>query len=307
MAGIAGFAEACRAVPGALRRADGTRELTRLLASELASIQPGLVIHSPAEGCLPNTLSVRFPGLSNAVVLAELDRRGISVSTGSACSSGNDAPSHVLQAIGLGDDEARETIRVQPVPLDLPPGGPPRGGGDPRPVEGRSPSVGVVRPSEVTESFLADEENYVLDVRFGYERKLLRGLPGSHEASFVSFRRYLHHLPRDRRILVVCMAGIDATVVAHALQRRGHDSRVPPRRRGRLATRATRALRGRRRPRRRPPRPGLSLPAVRLGVRPGGTAVTVGPSTVRYGCPTPTRSASAIGEPSASPSTREPP
>jgi len=42
----------------------------------------------------------------------KLDRLGFEVSTGSACASGNDAPSHVLAAMGLEAEEARRTIRI---------------------------------------------------------------------------------------------------------------------------------------------------------------------------------------------------
>jgi cysteine desulfurase len=40
-----------------------------------------------------------------------LDGRGIECSTGSACSAGVPQPSHVLLAMGRGDDEARSSLR----------------------------------------------------------------------------------------------------------------------------------------------------------------------------------------------------
>jgi cysteine desulfurase len=41
-----------------------------------------------------------------------LDQAGIAVSSGSACSAGNAAPSHVLAALGLVGDTGRSAIRV---------------------------------------------------------------------------------------------------------------------------------------------------------------------------------------------------
>ena len=41
-----------------------------------------------------------------------LDLRGLSCSTGAACSSGAVEPSHVLTAIGLAPEDARATLRL---------------------------------------------------------------------------------------------------------------------------------------------------------------------------------------------------
>lgn len=55
-------------------------------------------------------LNVRWPGLDVARLMA--DARGVAFSAGSACASGSGRPSHVLQAIGLSDAEARSSIRL---------------------------------------------------------------------------------------------------------------------------------------------------------------------------------------------------
>lgn len=60
---------------------------------------------------LPNTSSVRFGTIDAEIVLDRLDRLGIYASIGSACTAGGSAPSHVLKAMGLSDDEARATVR----------------------------------------------------------------------------------------------------------------------------------------------------------------------------------------------------
>ncbi len=215
---IAGFAEACRALPAAVDRMGETAALTRWFACELRRIKPDIAVNSPDEGCLPNTLSVTFPGVNNAVLMAALDLYGVAVSAGSACSSADIKPSHVLKAIGLSDDAANETIRfslgAETTRTDL--GYALRALGDH--LDGKTPPVGIIRPVQVDERFLFDDRNYILDVRFWHERKLLKGLPNSFEASFVSFKKYAHHVPQDKHVVVVCMGGIDAIPVAYSLK-----------------------------------------------------------------------------------------
>ena len=56
-------------------------------------------------------LSIRFPGVYGAALAAALSVNGVMVSTGSACSSGNNAASANLMASGLTEEEALSTIR----------------------------------------------------------------------------------------------------------------------------------------------------------------------------------------------------
>ena len=59
----------------------------------------------------PNTTNIRFPGVDGEALLIALDLKGLSCSTGAACSSGAVEPSHVLTAIGLTPAEARSSLR----------------------------------------------------------------------------------------------------------------------------------------------------------------------------------------------------
>jgi cysteine desulfurase len=60
---------------------------------------------------LPNNLNVSIPGVQGETMLLSLDMQGIAGSAGSACTTGNSEPSHVLRAIGLSDEQARASLR----------------------------------------------------------------------------------------------------------------------------------------------------------------------------------------------------
>ena len=85
---IAGFGAACQEVDQLLADADRIRALKSQLTQRLKEIKPDCAINSPEAECLPNTLSITFPGVENAGLMGMLDYRGIAVSAGSACSTG---------------------------------------------------------------------------------------------------------------------------------------------------------------------------------------------------------------------------
>jgi rhodanese-related sulfurtransferase len=172
---------------------------------------------------LPNTVSITFPGMGNAGLMAMLDYHGIAVSAGSACSSHDDKPSRVLEVIGLSDQAAQETIRISL--------GCSTTGRDIRYAtrvfreyaQGRALPIALITPAQLNESVLFDEQTYLLDVRSQVQRKRLPGLPNSHEASFVSIDNYLHQLPRHKHIVVVCQRGRLSHIVAHYLKSKGFE------------------------------------------------------------------------------------
>lgn len=72
----------------------------------------GANINGDLKNRLPNNINIGFVGAEGESVLMSLDQKGIFVSTGSACSTKDLKPSHVLQSIGLNPTEAHGSIRI---------------------------------------------------------------------------------------------------------------------------------------------------------------------------------------------------
>jgi cysteine desulfurase len=68
-------------------------------------------VNSAGAPRVPNTTNIVFDCLEGEAMVIALDLKGLSVSTGAACSSGAIEPSHVLTAMGLSPDRARASIR----------------------------------------------------------------------------------------------------------------------------------------------------------------------------------------------------
>jgi cysteine desulfurase len=102
-------AELARAVtPAAQQKLAALRD--RLEAEIFAQI-PNTTRNGAASPRLPNTTSIAFAGIEAEALLMMLDQLNIYASSGSACTTGSVAPSHVLTAMGLSAVEARSTIR----------------------------------------------------------------------------------------------------------------------------------------------------------------------------------------------------
>lgn len=109
--GIAGFAAAAQAVraeTGESERLAGLRDRLERGARDRA---PQLTVLGGQAPRIANTACLALPGLAAQTLLMGLDLAGVAVSSGSACSSGKVAPSHVLAAMGE-DSLAGSAIRV---------------------------------------------------------------------------------------------------------------------------------------------------------------------------------------------------
>jgi cysteine desulfurase len=112
VAGIAGFGAAVRA---ALRRIGDYKEVAELrdrLEAEALALAPHARIFGRDAPRLANTLCLALPGLRAETQVMALDLAGVAVSAGSACSSGKVTSSHVLRAMGAGEDLAGSAIRL---------------------------------------------------------------------------------------------------------------------------------------------------------------------------------------------------
>lgn len=112
VAGIVGFAQAAElALTERTRRTEHIRVLRDTLASELQKIGALRVGPNQPSDFLPGHLNMRFPGIEGEVFVINLDLDEIAVSTGAACTTGSIEPSHVLLAMGMSPQEAREGVR----------------------------------------------------------------------------------------------------------------------------------------------------------------------------------------------------
>ena len=87
------------------------RELSEYFISKLTSSVENIIINANVRQKLLHIISVTFVGVDGESLLTKLDLAGVAVSTGSACSSNSLTISHVMQAIGLNNEDARSTIR----------------------------------------------------------------------------------------------------------------------------------------------------------------------------------------------------
>ena len=219
---IAGFAKACENIPRLLTHLGRIEHLRNNLAQKLESLGMGISVNTPLAQSISNTLNVTFDGIQNTAILALFDYYGICVSAGSACSTPENKPSHVLTAIGLTDAKARESIRISLSSFTR--------AGDIRRVirvlekmrDGKTPHLDMMPPSSLNETEIFNPANFILDVRYWYDKLKLKSLPGAHEASLFRFWKYLKHIPRDKKIIVVCQGGLYSPLIVFYLKKKGY-------------------------------------------------------------------------------------
>ena len=73
---------------------------------------PSVTVFAMNAERLPNTVQFGLKGFDGETLLMQLDRMGIAVSSGSACTSGKTEPSHVLKAMKVPDELALSSVRV---------------------------------------------------------------------------------------------------------------------------------------------------------------------------------------------------
>jgi len=113
IAAIVGFA---RAIEIAVDEIDTYRKMVKSLRNKLESgllhALDGVVIHGAQGERLPHTSCIGFASVEAESILLHLDLRGIAASSGSACTTGDPEPSHVLTAMGVPPELAQGSIRI---------------------------------------------------------------------------------------------------------------------------------------------------------------------------------------------------
>lgn len=111
VASIVGLGAACAVVEQDLK--DASMQMQGLrdeLWERLAASIPGLELNGHEQLRLPNTLNVRFPGVSGDTILAGAPE--VAASTGSACHAGETTASAVVVAMGVPEEEALGSVRL---------------------------------------------------------------------------------------------------------------------------------------------------------------------------------------------------
>jgi cysteine desulfurase len=111
IAAIVGFGRACELVQQ--RREQYAQQVRRLRDElEVWLLAHGVTVFARETERLANTSFFAFPGIDGETLVGKLDRAGYAVASGSACSSANPEPSHVLLAMGVAPELARGAVRV---------------------------------------------------------------------------------------------------------------------------------------------------------------------------------------------------
>lgn len=112
VAGIVGFGKAAELALQELEsRRQHVQSLRDYLEQKLTQM-PGVIIFSATATRLPNTLQFGISGQDGEMLLMQLDKKNIAVSSGSACSSGGGKPSEVLTAMGVSETLAKSALRI---------------------------------------------------------------------------------------------------------------------------------------------------------------------------------------------------
>lgn len=112
VAGIVGFGVAAELAAKELPSRGEMARLRDALEEGVRTIAPDAVVFAQSVPRLPNTSLIAVPGLKAETLVIGLDLAGVSVSAGSACSSGKVENSHVLTAMGAAPELARAAIRI---------------------------------------------------------------------------------------------------------------------------------------------------------------------------------------------------
>jgi len=112
VANIVALGKACELAGTALEKENtAVKKLRDDFEAEILKRIPDVQVNGDLANRLPNTSSLAFAGVESEAALILLDQAGICCSAGSACTTGQHEPSHVLRAMGFDDTRARSSLR----------------------------------------------------------------------------------------------------------------------------------------------------------------------------------------------------
>lgn len=112
VAGIVGLGKAAELAADVLEDEQvRVRRMRDQFEAAIAGTILGVTVNGNLDERLPNTSSLSFDGIESEAALMMLDQLGVCCSAGSACRTGSLQSSHVLRAMGLGDERARGSLR----------------------------------------------------------------------------------------------------------------------------------------------------------------------------------------------------
>ncbi len=111
VAAIVGFGKAAELALAALEQYAALSSLRELFVQRLREAGFCPVVNGLASPRLPHVLNLRLPGMAAQSLALLLEPAGLLCSTGSACTSAEPEPSHVLRAMALPDAQVRESLR----------------------------------------------------------------------------------------------------------------------------------------------------------------------------------------------------
>jgi cysteine desulfurase len=113
VSGIVALGTACELVAK-----DGATAVAHMSALQ-ARLEQGVMAHIPCASVngggaprVANTSNIRFGQLTAEIIVDRLDRAGICVALGAACTAGGNEPSHVLLAMGFDREQAEASVRI---------------------------------------------------------------------------------------------------------------------------------------------------------------------------------------------------
>jgi cysteine desulfurase len=112
LAAIDGFGAAASEALSALDVAGAVRRMRAAVEAAVLELAPDAEIFGAGVERLPNTTFFAVPGLKAETAQIAFDLAGVALSAGSACSSGKVGPSHVLKAMGRGENQGALRVSI---------------------------------------------------------------------------------------------------------------------------------------------------------------------------------------------------